>query len=163
MKAAVCAKAQRRLLCRLGSFALIWPCPLSCPLSTTPDIAASDLGTCACRRPAPRFANNGRGRCGSGVLALIKLATRGAPAVAKESAYRLQTNMRQTCSRDACEPRAAATVAITFARSRSASRWTRKKFASWGRKARCCGRSSLRQAQKRQVLECPVLYRSGAP
>lgn len=31
------------------------------------------------------------------------------------------------------------------------------------RKARSCERSSPHQAQKRQVLECPVLYRSGAP
>ena len=50
----------------------------------------------------------------------------------------------------------------TSARSPSASRWTRKRFASWGQKACCCARSSLRPAQKRQVLACPVLYRSGA-
>src|SRR5579872_2465575 len=31
------------------------------------------------------------------------------------------------------------------------------------RKPCSCARLSLRQAQKRQVLECPVLYRSGAP
>jgi hypothetical protein len=53
--------------------------------------------------------------------------------------------------------------ATTFARSLSASRWTRKKFASWGRKANSCARSSPSQAQKRRVLACPVLYRSGAP
>jgi hypothetical protein len=43
------------------------------------------------------------------------------------------------------------------------SGWTRKKFASWGRKACSCERSSPPQAQKRRVLACPVLYRSGAP
>jgi hypothetical protein len=36
-------------------------------------------------------------------------------------------------------------------------------FASWDRKANCCVRSSPLQAQKRRVLACPVLYRSGAP
>ena len=39
-------------------------------------------------------------------------------------------------------PSLAATAAITSARSPSASRSTRKKFASWGRKANCCVRSS---------------------
>jgi hypothetical protein len=61
-----------------------------------------------------------------------------------------------------CEPRAAATAAITCARSLSASKWTRKKFASWGRKAYCCARLSSLRAQKRRVLACPVLYRTGA-
>src|SRR5262245_19942698 len=42
-------------------------------------------------------------------------------------------------------------------------KWTRKRFASWDRQARCCARLSLLQAQKRQVLAGPVLYRSGAP
>src|SRR5882724_13103541 len=60
-------------------------------------------------------------------------------------------------------PRAAATAAIIFARSPNASKSTRKNFASWGRKANCCARSSPLQAQKRRVLACPVLYRSGAP
>jgi Resolvase, N terminal domain len=54
-------------------------------------------------------------------------------------------------------------AATSCARWPSVSRWTRKKFASWGRKACLCVRSSQPQAQKRQVLECPVLYRSGAP
>jgi site-specific DNA recombinase len=63
----------------------------------------------------------------------------------------------------ACAPIAAAIAATTFARSLSASRWTRKKFASLGRKANSCARSSPSQAQKRRVLACPVLYRSGAP
>jgi hypothetical protein len=45
----------------------------------------------------------------------------------------------------------------------SAWKWTRKRFASWGRKAYCFARSSLLQAQKRRVLQCPVLYRGGAP
>jgi hypothetical protein len=49
------------------------------------------------------------------------------------------------------------------ARSLSASKSMGKKFASWGRKAYCCARSSPLQAQKRRVLACPVLYRSGAP
>jgi site-specific DNA recombinase len=62
-----------------------------------------------------------------------------------------------------CGLNLAATAATTSARSPSASRWTRKKFASWARKACCCARSSPPQAQKRQALECPVLYRSGAP
>jgi site-specific DNA recombinase len=38
-----------------------------------------------------------------------------------------------------------------------------KRFASWAPKAYSCARLSPPQAQKRQVLECPVLYRSGAP
>jgi DNA invertase Pin-like site-specific DNA recombinase len=42
----------------------------------------------------------------------------------------------------ACAPRAAATAAITSARSPNASKWTRKKFASKGPKAYCCVRSS---------------------
>jgi hypothetical protein len=62
-----------------------------------------------------------------------------------------------------CGPRAAAIAAITFARSPSASKLTRKNCASWGRKANCCARSSPLLAQKRRVLACPVLYRSGAP
>jgi site-specific DNA recombinase len=33
-----------------------------------------------------------------------------------------------------------------------------KKFVSWGRKACSCARSSRLRAQKRRVLECPVLY-----
>jgi len=41
--------------------------------------------------------------------------------------------------------------------------WTRKKFASWGRKACSCVRSSPPQAQNRLRLECPVLYVNGAP
>src|SRR5450432_1083499 len=58
---------------------------------------------------------------------------------------------------------AAAIAATTFARSPSVSKSTRKNFASWDRKANCCARSSPLQAQKRRVLACPVLYRSGAP
>jgi hypothetical protein len=57
----------------------------------------------------------------------------------------------------------AATAATTSARSPNASKWTRKKFVSWGPKADCCVRSSPLQAQKRRVLACPALYRSGAP
>jgi site-specific DNA recombinase len=38
-----------------------------------------------------------------------------------------------------------------------------KEVPSWARKAYCCARSSPLQAQKRRVLACPVLYRSGAP
>ncbi len=63
----------------------------------------------------------------------------------------------------ACGPRAAVIVAITSARLLNALKWTGKKFASWARKANCCARSSPLQAQKRRVLACPVLYRSGAP
>jgi recombinase-like zinc beta ribbon protein len=63
----------------------------------------------------------------------------------------------------ACGPRAAATAAITSARSLSASKWTRKKCGSWGRKARSCARSSPLRARKRRVLACPALYRIGAP
>jgi site-specific DNA recombinase len=62
----------------------------------------------------------------------------------------------------ACAPTAAATAAITSARLPSASKSTRRKFASWGPKAYCCVHSSPLQAQKRRVLECPVLCRSGA-
>ena len=58
---------------------------------------------------------------------------------------------------------AAATAAITFARSPSASKLMRRKFASWDRKAYSCARSSPLQARKRRVLAFPVLYRSGAP
>jgi hypothetical protein len=52
---------------------------------------------------------------------------------------------------------------ITSARSLSESRWTRKKFASWGRKANCRARSSPPRAQKRRVWRAQVQYRSGAP
>jgi hypothetical protein len=54
-------------------------------------------------------------------------------------------------------------VATTSARSPSASKSTRKKFASWDRNAYCCARSSPPQAQKRRVLAFPVSYRSGVP
>jgi hypothetical protein len=54
-------------------------------------------------------------------------------------------------------------AAITSARSPNGSKSIRKNCASWGRKACSCARWSLLQAQKRQVLACPVLYRSGAP
>ncbi len=47
--------------------------------------------------------------------------------------------------------------------SPNASKWTRKKFASWDRKACSCARSLPLQARKRRVLALPVLYRSGAP
>ena len=63
----------------------------------------------------------------------------------------------------ACEARAAATVATISARLPSVSRWTRKRFALWGRKTCCYARASPHQAQNRQCLKCPVLYRSGAP
>ena len=43
------------------------------------------------------------------------------------------------------------------------SRRARTSRQSWGRKANCCVPSSPLQAQKRRVLACPVLYRSGAP
>ena len=49
-----------------------------------------------------------------------------------------------------------ATGAITFARSPNASKSTRQNFASSGREANCCAPSSPLQAQKRQVLACPV-------
>ena len=54
-------------------------------------------------------------------------------------------------------------LAITFAQSPSASRSTRKSFASWDRMANCCARSSPLQAQKWRVVTCQVLYRNGAP
>jgi site-specific DNA recombinase len=73
----------------------------------------------------------------------------------------LKTFARQ--ARSGCEPRGAATAAITCARSPSASRSMRKKFASWAPRAYCCARSSPLRAQKRRVLALPVLYRSGAP
>jgi hypothetical protein len=60
------------------------------------------------------------------------------------------------------EPRAGVIAATIFACSPSASKSTPKNFASWRRKANCCARSSPLQAQKRRVLACPVLYRSGA-
>jgi len=46
----------------------------------------------------------------------------------------------------ACAPRPAAIAAITFAHSPNASKSTPKNFASWGRKASCCARSSPLQA-----------------
>jgi len=55
---------------------------------------------------------------------------------------------------------AAATIS---AHSPNASKWTRKKFASWDRKACSCARSLPLQARKRRILALPVLYRSGAP
>ena len=58
----------------------------------------------------------------------------------------------------ACGPNPAATAATTSAHLPSVSKWTRKKFASWGPKANCCVRSSPLQAHKRRVLACPVLY-----
>ncbi len=63
----------------------------------------------------------------------------------------------------ACGLTAAATAAITSARSPNGSKSIRKNCASWDRKAYFCARSSLHRAQKRLVLACPVLYRSGAP
>jgi site-specific DNA recombinase len=60
----------------------------------------------------------------------------------------------------ACGPMAAAIAAIISARSPSASKSIRKNCASWDRKARCCARSSLLQAQKRRVLACPPQIRS---
>ena len=83
---------------------------------------------------------------------------RAGPSITPQA---LKTFARQ--ARKRMRTSAAATAATTCARSHSASRWTRKKFASWGPKAYCLARSSPRQAQKRQVLACPVLYRSGAP
>ncbi len=62
-----------------------------------------------------------------------------------------------------CGLTAAATAATISAHSPNASKSIRKNCASWDRKARSCARSSPLQAQKRQVLACPVLYRSGAP
>jgi len=50
-----------------------------------------------------------------------------------------------------CGPIQVATVVITFAPSLSVSRSTRKKVASWARKANCCARSLL-PAQKPRVL-----------
>jgi len=51
-----------------------------------------------------------------------------------------------------CGPIQAATVVITSARSLSVSKSTRKKVASWARKASCCARSSPLPAQERRVL-----------
>jgi DNA invertase Pin-like site-specific DNA recombinase len=50
------------------------------------------------------------------------------------------------------------------ARARPARRSQRERTSyHGGRKTNCCARSSPLQAQKRRVLACPVLYRSGAP
>ena len=62
-----------------------------------------------------------------------------------------------------CAPKVAAIAATISAHSPNASKWTRKKFASWDRKACSCARSLPLQARKRRVLALPVLYRSGAP
>jgi hypothetical protein len=51
------AKADRHD--RFGSFASILPCPLSRPLSTTPDITTSDRDPSACRLPAPDLRTRG--------------------------------------------------------------------------------------------------------
>jgi hypothetical protein len=48
-----------------------------------------------------------------------------------------------------------AATATTSVHSRSASKSMRKKFGSWGRKARFCAPSPPLQAQKRRVLPCP--------
>ena len=50
-----------------------------------------------------------------------------------------------------------------FARSPNGSKSIRKSCALWDRKACSCARSSPLKAQKRRVLECPVLYQRGAP
>jgi hypothetical protein len=63
----------------------------------------------------------------------------------------------------ACGLTATATVAITSARSPNGSKSIRKNCASWDRKAYFRARSSQHRAQKRLVLACRVLYRSGAP
>jgi hypothetical protein len=47
--------------------------------------------------------------------------------------------------------------------SPNASKSTRKRFASWAPRAYSCARWSPPRAGNRQVLECPVLYRNGAP
>ncbi len=65
--------------------------------------------------------------------------------------------------RQALSTKAAAIAAIIFARSPNGSKSIRKNCASWDRKACSRARSSPMKAQKRQVLACPVLYRSGAP
>jgi site-specific DNA recombinase len=62
-----------------------------------------------------------------------------------------------------CGPRTEVTAVTTSARSPNGPKSIRMNCASWGRKARSCARSSPLQAQKRRVLACPVLYRSGAP
>ena len=62
----------------------------------------------------------------------------------------------------ACAPGRAATAATTSAHSLSALKSMRKKFPPWGAIACFCSRSSPPQAQKRRILACRVLYRSGA-
>ena len=118
-----------------------------------------------------RSANNGHSRRSSCVLASLDLVTRDARTVTNGLAYRLP----QTCDRSAAGVLGLVSCSIAVWRRTSQERrgpdcrpsegkkWTRKKFASWGRKAYCCARSSPLQAQKRRVLACPVLYRSGAP
>jgi hypothetical protein len=54
-----------------------------------------------------------------------------------------------------------AATATTSVHSRSASKSMRKKFGSWGRKARFCAPSPPLQAQKRRVLPCPFLNPRG--
>ena len=55
----------------------------------------------------------------------------------------------------ACGRSRAAIAATTSTPLPSASKSTRRKFASWARKAYCFARSSPSQAQKRRVLACP--------
>ena len=83
---------------------------------------------------------------------------RAGPSITPQA---LKTFARQARRRMRTE--SVATVAITSARWPNASKSTRKKFASWDRKAHSCARFLLLRAQKRRVLACPVLYRSGAP
>ena len=51
-----------------------------------------------------------------------------------------------------CAPKVAAIAATISAHSPNASKWTRKKFASWDRKACSCARSLPLQTRKRRVL-----------
>ena len=156
------------------------PCPICRPLSTTPDIATSDRNPSACRPPAPDPQSTDTATAAP-VPSLRSTWRHNARAVTNDSACRLQ----RTCAESAAgvlsgflSNRSLAKARVGMVESEPpterwqdksddvaavASRWTRKRFASWGRKACSCARSPPPQAQKRQVLECPVLYRSGAP
>jgi len=166
------------------SFASKLPCPLSRPLSTAPDISTPDRDPSACRFPAPVLQTTGTAAAApaSWLRSIWRHVTHvRSPTIQNIDCNKLASDLRPGCwsgflfDRSLAKDRAGTAGSrppterwlagnrITCARSPSASKSTRKKFGSWGRKAYCCAPSSPLQAQERRVLAFPVLYRSGAP